>query len=212
MILLDSFFVQLAPWLSGDINNQQALTRLAQMYAYTTLENVGFATAADLGDPLSPFGSIHPRLKQPVGQRLARAARAITYSDPIPFLGPMAQSWGVVSQNTVQVTFEQTSVGGGMMAIPMSCDPNVPSNQCAEYEIGTANGWVPARGVISSMYSITVSASLGGQQITGVRYGYANYPIMTLHNKFGFPALPFMFPNPITPGEGHQNTIVQLNQ
>jgi len=31
------------------------------------LPNVGYAVAIDLGDPKSPFGSIHPRRKQEVG-------------------------------------------------------------------------------------------------------------------------------------------------
>jgi hypothetical protein len=56
----------------------QALTRLAQLYA-DVLPKVGVATAMDLGDPTSPFGSIHPRDKQTVGLRLSDAARALTY-------------------------------------------------------------------------------------------------------------------------------------
>jgi len=199
------YFVQLAPWLSGNINDQQALTRLSQLYALK-LSNVGTAVAADLGDPTSAYGSIHPRLKQPVGLRLSLAARAISYGQSVPYLGPMAASWSVVDQRSVIVTFDSGSVGAGLQTIPSSCDPNVPTNQCAEYELATSAGWMPAKGVISGKYTVTVSASTSSG-IVGVRYGYANYPIMSLYNKYGLPAVPFMFPNPIKPGSFSNNEI-----
>jgi len=73
------YFVQLAPWKSGDLNSEP-LTRLSQVYA-NALPSVGVATAMDSGDPTSPFGDIHPRFKQIVGLRLSLAARAITYGE-----------------------------------------------------------------------------------------------------------------------------------
>lgn len=49
------------------------------------------AVAIDLGDPTSPFGSIHPRDKQDVGARLALAGRAVAYRDSeVYFTGPLA--------------------------------------------------------------------------------------------------------------------------
>ena len=53
------------------------------------------AVAIDLGDPTSPYGSIHPRDKQDVGYRLALSARAVVYNDDNTlddFQGPIAQS------------------------------------------------------------------------------------------------------------------------
>ena len=51
------------------------------------------AVAMDLGDPQSPFGSVHPRDKQDVGARLARSGRAVVYKDEsVYFQGPLAQS------------------------------------------------------------------------------------------------------------------------
>ena len=45
----------------------------------------------DLGDPISPFGSVHPRDKQDVGARLALAGRAIAYDDSqVYYTGPIA--------------------------------------------------------------------------------------------------------------------------
>lgn len=55
------------------------------------LPAVFMAVAMDLGDPTSPFGSIHPRDKQDVGHRLALAGRAIAYGDSdVYFTGPLA--------------------------------------------------------------------------------------------------------------------------
>ena len=57
------------------------------------LQNVFMAVAIDLGDPTSPFGSIHPRDKQDVGARLVRSARAVIYKDSTAYYqGPLADS------------------------------------------------------------------------------------------------------------------------
>ena len=57
------------------------------------MENVFMAVAIDLGDPTSPFGSVHPRDKQDVGARLAVGARAVVFNDTdVYYLGMMAQS------------------------------------------------------------------------------------------------------------------------
>lgn len=51
------------------------------------------AVAIDLGDPKSPFGSIHPRDKQDVGIRLAIGALSVAYNDSdIYYLGMLPQS------------------------------------------------------------------------------------------------------------------------
>ena len=49
------------------------------------------AVAMDLGDPTSPFGSVHPRDKQDVGYRLALAGRAVAYKqEGVYYTGPIA--------------------------------------------------------------------------------------------------------------------------
>lgn len=55
------------------------------------MKNVFMAVAMDLGDPTSPFRSVHPRNKQDVGYRLALAGRAIAYHDAsLYYTGPIA--------------------------------------------------------------------------------------------------------------------------
>ena len=64
------------------------------------MKNVFMAIAMDLGDPASPFGSVHPRDKQDVGYRLVLAGRAIAYHDEsVYYTGPIA-----VNAKTVDFT------------------------------------------------------------------------------------------------------------
>src|SRR5262249_42320910 len=71
-------FVQLAPWTAivkqptesawAELCEAQRLTRLK-------VKNTAMGVINDCGDP----GDIHPKKKKPVGERLARAARALAY-------------------------------------------------------------------------------------------------------------------------------------
>ena len=45
------------------------------------MKNVFMAVSMDLGDPTSPYGSVHPRDKQDVGARLSLAGRAVAFGD-----------------------------------------------------------------------------------------------------------------------------------
>jgi len=186
------YYVQLAPWINNG-NDAEALTRMAQLFA-NKLPKVGFATAIDLGDPTSPFGSIHPRDKQDVGLRLSLSARAISFQEKIPYKGPLATSFTVINGTTpvAHVSFDPVSVGSGLVAHAMGCPPDVPAVQCAGYELGTAKGWIPAKGDIVGEI-VVVSGAVGKEPITGVRYGYANYPLATLRNKDGLPGIPIQW-------------------
>jgi len=55
------------------------------------MRNVFMAVAMDLGDPTSPYGSVHPRDKQDVGARLSLAGRAVAFGDTtVYYSGPIA--------------------------------------------------------------------------------------------------------------------------
>ena len=57
------------------------------------MENVFMAVAIDLGDPTSPFGSVHPRDKQDVGLRLMLGAQSVVYNNSdIYYLGMLPQT------------------------------------------------------------------------------------------------------------------------
>ncbi len=74
--------VQLAPFTAIKEQPQEsawAELREAQWLATKTLPKVGMAVITDVGDPKD----IHPKQKQPVGARLALAARGIAYGEKI---------------------------------------------------------------------------------------------------------------------------------
>ncbi len=72
-------FVQIAPH-----NNMPPEIREAQRVTSETTPGTAMAVITDFGDAVD----IHPRQKQPVGQRLALAARALAYGEAIEYSGP----------------------------------------------------------------------------------------------------------------------------
>jgi len=70
------------------------------------MKDVFMAVAIDLGDPTSPFGSVHPRDKQDVGYRLALAGRAIAYHDEsVYYTGPISKEVSVDFKGYIVVTY-----------------------------------------------------------------------------------------------------------
>jgi sialate O-acetylesterase len=200
------FFVQLAPWVG--YNDKEAITRLSQLFALQ-LPKVGFATAIDLHDTESPEGDLHPRTKKEIGERLVPVVRAIEYGENVTYTGPMAIDWKRIdvpestdeSQVTLELIFDPTTIGTGLVEIEPICPSPVPSEQCAGYEILTSQGWVKAQGELRGD-KLHVSLALTGNEeavIEGVRYGHSTYPMASLYNKEGFPAIPYVLPNPIQP-------------
>ena len=63
----------------------------------------GMALAIDVGT----YDDIHPRNKQPVGARLALAARAVAYGEKIVHSGPVYQSMKVEVDKVV-LNFKHT--------------------------------------------------------------------------------------------------------
>lgn len=74
------------------------------------------ATTIDLGDALSPFGSVHCRYKTEVGTRLANAALKYAYDLPTVYTGPVfsyAKAESRVGDRAVIILhFNDTGVGG----------------------------------------------------------------------------------------------------
>src|SRR4051812_2768814 len=76
--------VQLAPFKDIQANPAEtawAELREAQVYATKALPNVGLAVITDVGEEKD----IHPRKKEPVGYRLALAARALAYKQRVEY-------------------------------------------------------------------------------------------------------------------------------
>ena len=59
--------------------------REAQLLTWQKTTNTAMTVNTDCGDPIE----IHPRKKEPVGARLALAARAIAYGEKVEYSGPI---------------------------------------------------------------------------------------------------------------------------
>ena len=171
------FIVQLAAFGNGNSNGvTYAELRDAQLYTSQKMKNVGIAVITDVGHETD----IHPKPKQPVGERLAISALAIAYGKKITYSGPQYKSLKIEGDKAV-VTFD--SVGGGLVAK----DGELTGFQVA----GADNKFVPAKAEIKGD-TVVISSSEVSKPVA-VRYGWVNFakPTLNLFNKDGLPASPF---------------------
>ena len=172
--------VQLAPYRSirpEPSASSWASVREAQLKATQILPNVGMVVITDVGDQRD----VHPTRKQPVGARLALAARGIAYHQPIEYSGPVLKKVKV-ERNQIDLTFDH--VGGGLTT-PDSTQP------LEGFAVSGPDGnFVWATAVIKGLDQVLVYSD-AVEHPTAVRYGWADYPLVNLWNKAGLPASPF---------------------
>lgn len=170
-------FVQLAPW-QAIVNEPQesawAELREAQLLTSQQLPRTAMAVITDVGDPKD----IHPRNKEPVGARLALAARAGAYGEPIEYVGPTYVAMEVVG-NTAILRFKHKGKGletrgGPLTGFTIAGEDHKFHNAQAEIKDG----------------KVYVSCEEVKNPVA-VRYGWANCPVVNLWNKDGLPASPF---------------------
>jgi sialate O-acetylesterase len=169
--------VQLAPFRKirtepGD--SDWAELREAQLLSTHVLPNVGMAVITDVGEE----DDIHPKQKEPVGARLALAARAIAYGEEIVYSGPEYKSLTIDGDEAV-VGFNH--VGGGLV---------IKGDALQGFELAGAdrvfhNAKAEIRGETVVVTCPKVPAPVA------VRYGWADYPVVNLWNADILPATPF---------------------
>ena len=161
-------FVQLAPF-----NKQPPEIREAQLLTLSKSPNTAMAVTADVGD----LTNIHPKRKEPVGQRLALAARAIVYGEKIEYSGPMYQSMKAEGGKAV---LKFTHTGTGLVA---------KGGPLKDFTIaGADKKFVPAQAEIRGGEIIVSSSEVASP--VAVRYGWGTYD-GNLFNAEGLPASPF---------------------
>lgn len=147
-------FTQLAPfwgtldWSHGADGWQDI--RAAQLAALD-VANVGFASAVDIGDVLSPLGSYHPRNKQAVGARLGDAALSMVYGNTsLRWRGPQLRAAsisqaGTAAGSAVTVTASFDFVAGGLAPRDYACptDLGVDASVCADFSFYLTPGANP---------------------------------------------------------------------
>jgi sialate O-acetylesterase len=162
-------FVQIAPF-----KDMTPEIREAQLLTWEHTPNTAMAVTIDCGDP----GDIHPAHKQPMGARLALAARALAYGEALEYSGPVFQSMRLEGR---RVILSFTHVDGGLVA---------KDRPLTGFTIAGADKMFhPAHAAIDGD-TVVVSADEVPQPVA-VRYGWANVPEGNLFNASGLPASPF---------------------
>jgi sialate O-acetylesterase len=173
--------VQLAPFMAikdEPAESGWAELREAQLLSTEVLPKVGMAVITDVGDPKD----IHPTKKQPVGERLALAARAIAYGEKIEFSGPVFA--GVAFQNG-KATLQFDHVGKGLEARDGALKGFAICGEDRKFV--WANAEIVGKTVVVSSPQVAKPVA--------VRYGWADCPVVNLWNKDGLPATPFRTDN-----------------
>jgi sialate O-acetylesterase len=162
-------FVQIAPF-----RDMPPEIREAQLLAWQATKNTAMVVTIDCGDA----ADIHPAHKQPVGARLALAARALAYGESLEYSGPVYASMAIKGG---QVVLSFSHLGGGLVA---KDGPLTGFTLCGEDKI-----FHPAKAEITGN-TVTVSSAEIARPVA-VRYGWANVAAGNLFNASGLPASPF---------------------
>ena len=166
------FYAVQLPALRNVSNNPMVREAQAQI---VSLPKTGLAVTIDVGDP----DNVHPKDKEPVGERLALIALANTYGEKLEYSGPV-YSAAHVEGSAIRINF--THVGGGLLA---------KGGALEWFEIaGSDQHFVNAEATIEGDTIVVKSASVATP--VAVRYAWANYPFgANLYNTAGLPAAPF---------------------
>jgi sialate O-acetylesterase len=172
---LPFFIVELAPYgLKNDPELEWAIVRESQQWAAKNVPNVESISIVDVGDE----NDLHPPKKQPVGSRLAIAARGLAYGEKITYDGPEFDSVKFENGRAV-VSFK--NVGKGLVA---------KDGELTDFTIaGDDQKFHPAVAKIDGATVVVTSDVV--KQPKSVRYGWANVPRINLWNQDGLPAHPF---------------------
>jgi sialate O-acetylesterase len=162
-------FVQIAPF--REIPPE---LREAQLLTWQKTPRTAMVVTDDVGEG----NNIHPTHKEPVGARLALAARAIAYGEKIEYSGPVYDSMKIEGDRAI-LSF--THVGDGLVA---------QGGELKGFTVASVDEhFVPAMAVIDTDKVIVSSPAV--TKPAAVRYGWDNVPDVNLFNRQGLPATPF---------------------
>jgi len=169
------YLVQLPGYAKGDPEDWPII-REQMLRFWQEGKNTGMVVAIDKGEP----DDIHPRDKKPVGERLARFARADAYGENIVFSGPIYKAVRIEGDKAV-VTFDQ--VGGGLTALD--------GKALSHFEVAGADArYLPATAAVEGTTVVVKSDEV--KEPRAVRYAWSAYPEgANFGNAEGLPASPF---------------------
>jgi sialate O-acetylesterase len=169
--------VQIAPFCKIHLpphESGQAELRESQLIVSRTVPNTALIVTTDCGDE----DDVHPKLKEPVGARLALAARALAYREKIVYIGPIYKSMNVDGDRAI-LSFDH--IRGGLVAKDGDLTGFTIAGEDRVFHIAKAK--------ISGQTVVVRSPDVPSP--VAVRMGWAGYPVVNLFNKEGLPASPF---------------------
>ena len=162
-------FVQIAPH-----ERMTPEIREAQMLTWRKTPKTAMVVTTDVGEATD----IHPTRKEPVGARLALAARAVAYGEKIEYMGPVYESMQVQADQAI-LTFSHAV--SGLMAKGGELRGFTIAGESGQFT--TAKAEIDGNKIIVSSEAVQIPKA--------VRYGWANTPEVNLFNREGLPASPF---------------------
>lgn len=163
-------YVQIAPF-----EGMPPEIREAQLLTLDSVENTAMIVTIDVGDATD----IHPANKEPVGERLALAARALGNGEDVIYSGPHCKSVSY-GKSRVVVSFDWAQPG-------LVSGDGLPLRG---FEIAGEDGvYFPARAEIEDDEILLFCSDV--ETPVAVRYAWADVADGNLFNKAGLPASPF---------------------
>jgi sialate O-acetylesterase len=159
----------ISPWTS------YPLVREAQMRGSLKIPNAGLVITIDEGG-----SNIHPPNKQPVGERLARLARAMVYGEAIEGTGPLYESMEIKDDGSVILHFSHVADN-----LRSRVGDLLGFTAC-----GADKVFHPALAEITGKNTVRVTCADVAVPVA-VRYAWAPAPDCNLVNSDGLPASPF---------------------
>jgi sialate O-acetylesterase len=153
-----------------------------------TVPNTALAVTIDVGNP----ADVHPKGKEPVGQRLALGARKLAYGETaLVATGPVFRE-AKAEGETLRVSFSEIGSGLTIGQAPWRADGDapLPQDKLIGFTIaGEDREWHDADAKIEGDAVIVSSAAVA--KPVAVRYGWSNSPRCNLYNHEALPAVPF---------------------
>jgi sialate O-acetylesterase len=167
---LPFYFVQLAA-LKNVSNNPAVREAQAQLLK---VPKTAMAVTIDIGDPTN----VHPKNKEPLGERLTTMALVNVYGRKVEYSGPVYESMKVEG-DAVRVKFSHAA---GLMA---------KGGDLKWFQVAGSDGkFVNAEAKVEGDSAVVRSASVSSPM--AVRYAWDDYPEgCNLYNGAGLPAAPF---------------------
>ena len=181
--------VQIAPYeaiVKEPADSVWAEIRDAQLNVVQNVPGTALIVTTDVGDEKD----IHPRRKEPVGNRLALAARAIAYGEAVEYCGPQFENMTVEEDKAI---LRFTHADSGLVAQPLDTSADkiaAPTTAVSGFTVaGDDKKFHNAQAKIVGK-TVVVSCDKVARPVA-VRYGWAAYPVVNLWNSEGLPASPF---------------------